>query len=52
MYAFENASAAGKGGDWKYIGGILEKLRQRGIRTLREAEKYDIYRELDRGWTL
>lgn len=52
MYAFENASAAGKPGDWKYINGILEKLGQRGIRTLREAEEYDINRELDRGWTI
>lgn len=52
MYAFENASAAGKPGDWKYINGILEKLRQRNIRTLREAEDYDINRELDRGWTI
>ena len=52
MYAFENASAAGKSGDWKYINGILEKLRQRNIRSLAEAEKYDINRELDRGWTI
>lgn len=52
MYAFENANAAGKSGDWKYINGILEKLHQRGIRTLREAEDYDINRELDRGWTI
>ena len=52
MYAFEAAGAAGKPGDWKYIGGILEKLRQRNIRTLAEAEEYDINRELDRGWTI
>ena len=52
MYAFENANAAGKSGDWKYINGILEKLRQRNIRTLAEAEDYDINRELDRGWTI
>ena len=44
MYAFENASAAGKPGDWKYIGGILEKLHQRGIKTLAEAEAYDLDR--------
>ena len=49
MYAFENASAAGRPGDWKYINGILEKLRQRNISTLAEAEEYDINRELDRG---
>jgi len=52
MYAFENAGAAGKAGDWKYVNGILEKLRQRNIRTLREAEDYDINRDLDRGWTI
>lgn len=52
MYAFENASAAGKSGDWKYINGILEKLRQRNIRSLAEAEEYDINREIDRGWTI
>lgn len=52
MYAFENACAAGKAGDWKYVNGILEKLRQRNIRTLREAEDYDINRDLDRGWTI
>ena len=44
MYAFENASAAGKSGDWKYIGGILDKLHQRGIKTLAEAESYDFDR--------
>lgn len=48
MYAFENASAAGKSGDWKYIGGILEKLRLRGIRTLCQAEEYDFKREFER----
>lgn len=44
MYAFENASDAGKSGDWKYINGILEKLHQRGIKTLAEAEAYDFDR--------
>ena len=52
LYAFENASAAGKSGDWKYINGILENLRQRNIRSLVEAEEYDINRELDRGWKI
>ena len=44
MYAFEAASSAGKPGDWKYIGGILERLHQRGIKTLAEAEAYDLDR--------
>lgn len=52
MYAFENASAAGKAGDWKYVCGILEKLASRNIRTLREAEDYDINRDYDRGRTI
>ena len=51
MYAFETACAAGKGGDWRYINGILGNLGQRGIRTLREAEEYDIDRDADRGRT-
>ena len=44
MYAFEKASAAGNPGDWKYVGGILENLHRRNIRTLAEAEEYDINR--------
>lgn len=52
MYAFEAAGKAGKPGDWKYINGVLEQLRYRGIRTLAQAEKYDINRDLDRGWRL
>ena len=41
LYAFEAAAAAGNGGDWRYINGVLAKLGQRGIRTLRQAEDYD-----------
>ena len=52
MYAFENASAAGKSGDWKYINGILEKLRQRKISSLAQAEEYDINRDQSRGRTI
>lgn len=47
LYAFEAASNAGKPGDWRYINGVLAKLRQRGIRTLREAEDYDAIRTDD-----
>lgn len=41
MYAFEQASAAGKPADWRYINGILDNLRERGITTLEQAEDYD-----------
>ena len=47
LYAFEAASNAGKPGDWRYINGVLTKLRQRGIHTLREAEDYDAGRTDD-----
>ena len=47
LYAFEAASNAGKPGDWRYINGVLTKLRQRGIRTLRDAEDYDAGRTDD-----
>ena len=47
LYAFEAASNAGKPGDWRYINGVLSKLRQRGIRTLQEAEDYDAGRTDD-----
>lgn len=47
LYAFEAASNAGKPGDWRYINGVLTRLRQRGIRTLREAEEYDASRTDD-----
>ena len=47
LYAFEAASNAGKPGDWRYINGVLTRLRQRGIRTLQEAEDYDAGRTDD-----
>lgn len=47
LYAFEAASNAGKPGDWRYINGVLTRLRQRGIRTLKEAEDYDAGRTDD-----
>lgn len=48
MYAFEAASNAGKSGDWRYITGVLARLRQRGIRTLAQAEDYDEDRSTER----
>lgn len=45
LYAFEAASNAGKPGDWRYINGVLDRLRQRGIRSLRDAEAYDLDRD-------
>ena len=45
LYAFEAASNAGKPGDWRYINGVLDRLRQRGICTLRDAEAYDLDRD-------
>lgn len=45
MYAFEQAVSAGCPGNWNYIGGCLSKLRQRGIKTLDEADAYDVQRD-------
>lgn len=42
IYAFEEANEAGKPGDWRYIGGVLRKQHQRGIKSLDAAEDYDI----------
>ena len=44
-YAFEQAAAVGKGGNWQYIEGVLMRLAGRGIRTLNEAEMFDLERE-------
>lgn len=41
LYAFEQATLAGKPGNWNYINGVLANLSQRGIYTLAEAEDYD-----------
>ena len=40
-YAFEQAQLAGKVTDWRYIGGIILALRQRGIQTVEQARKWD-----------
>ncbi len=45
MYAFEQAAAAGKPGDWNYIQGVLRKLRQRDIKTLDQADSFDFERD-------
>lgn len=42
LYAFEQAVRAGNPGNWNYINGVLARLSQRGIRTLADAENYDI----------
>jgi len=47
MYAFEQAAAAGKPADWRYIDGIMARLYQRGISTLEQANDYDDKRN---GW--
>lgn len=44
MYAFEQASRAGCSGHWNYIDGCLARLNQRGIKTLAEADDYDVQR--------
>ena len=45
LYALEAAAKAGKSGDWKYIGGVRAQLHRRGIRTLAQAEDYDLARK-------
>ena len=49
MYAFEQASNAGKPGDWNYIQGILRNLAMRQIRTLDQADDYDFERDTKLG---
>lgn len=49
MYTFEQASNAGKPGDWNYIHGILRNLHQRNINTLDAADDYDLERESKNG---
>jgi len=43
-YAFEQAAAVGKGGNWQYVEGVLNRLAARGIRSLKDAELYDLER--------
>lgn len=48
IYAFEQAAAEGKGGQWAYIEGVLRRLEDRHIRTLREAERFELVRDAER----
>lgn len=47
VYAFEQASLAGAV-NWRYINGIYEKLRMRGIQSVDKAVDYDLDREYRR----
>lgn len=40
-YAFEQAKLAGKVNDWRYVAGIVQVLRSRGIQTVAQARKWD-----------
>lgn len=46
-YAFRQASLSGNT-SWAYIDGILNNLRQRGLRTLDDCEEYDVDREIEK----
>lgn len=43
-YAFMKTVSAGKGKDWRYIDGIMERLSLRGIETLSQAILWDSIR--------
>lgn len=40
-YCFEQASRKGCPGNWKYIGGCMRNLDQRGIKTIADIEDYE-----------
>lgn len=40
-YAISQAGRSGRGGDWRYIDGILRNLERRGLRTIQEAARYE-----------
>lgn len=40
-YAFKQAVTAGKPGDWRYIDGVLAKLRERGLDTMEQVKAYE-----------
>jgi len=42
MYAFEAAARAGQSGSWPYVDGVLRRLGERGIKTLDNAEDYEL----------
>lgn len=41
-YCFEQASRKGCPGNWKYIGGCMRNLDQRGIKTIDDIEDYEL----------
>lgn len=43
-YAFEQAQAAGKVGDWRYIAGVMRVLALRNITTVEQARAWDAER--------
>lgn len=47
-YAFRQASAAGCG-TWSYINGVLDNIRDRGLKTLNDCEQYDFERDVEKG---
>lgn len=49
-YAFEQAADAGKPGNWRYIGAVMGRLGQRGIKTIEQAEDYDYERDCRKGF--
>ncbi len=46
IHAFRIAAESGKGGDWKYINGILTRFHQRGIKTVEQAENFQADRDM------
>jgi hypothetical protein len=44
-YAFEQASNAGKPGDWRYINGVMGNLHRRSIESMDDVEDYDYDRD-------
>lgn len=47
-YAFQQASAVGCG-TWAYINGVLDNIRNRGLKTLKDCEWYDFERDKEKG---
>lgn len=45
LYSFEKSTMAGCPGNWNYINGCMDRLTQRGIKTLEDAEQFDYKRE-------
>lgn len=47
-YAFDKAARAGCG-TWAYIDGVLDNIRERGLKTLKDCEWYDFERDVEKG---